>query len=135
MNTTAKTILQWIALPFAVVAIYLLIPIASYVLFYIQSVLFKTDMDSFSIILYIIAPGAAAYFAVVVAWHMAPTHKSIAAITVYALLVFFMGGAFIGEAATASLWKLIGIVVQVVVGGYALWSVIKDTKPKITLGR
>lgn len=128
MNPTVKKLLRWIALPFAVATVYLLIHAAMFLLFYLQTLIFNTNIDSYNILLQILAPGFAAYLAVGVAWQIAPTHKLIAAISVFTLLVFVMGAAFISEAATAGVWKLVNIVVQVIAGGYALWNIMKEEK-------
>lgn len=128
MNPAVKKLLRWIALPFAVAAVYLLNHVAIILLFYLQTFIFKTNIDSYNIFFHVLAPGFAAYFAVGVAWQIAPVHKFIAAMSVFTLLVFVMGAAFVSEAATAGVWRLANIVVHVIAGGYALWNIMKVEK-------
>ena len=127
-----KTILRWFAVPLAAVATYLLTHSVFFLFFYLQSKIFGLELDSYGVMLGIIAPGLAAYFVVLVSWYVAPEHKNTTAMIIYVLFVFIAGVSFAFEImATAELWRLTNILVQIAAGAYALWQ-IKKQEIKVT---
>lgn len=128
MNTTVKKILLWIALPFVVAAVYLLIHAAMFLLFYLQTLIFNTNIDSYVVFLYLIAPGTAAYFAINVGSYMAPALKKTVALTIYIVLLLVLGVAFLYRGDTAGIWWLGSVLVQIAAGALAIWHIVKEER-------
>lgn len=121
-----KTILRWLAVPFAAVATYLLTLSFFFLLFYLQSKIFRLELDSYGVFLGIISPGLAAYCVVLISWYVAPAYKNTTALIIYVLFVFVAGASFAFEImATAELWRFTNIIAQIAAGAYALWQIKK----------
>jgi hypothetical protein len=123
-----KIILKWTLLPFIVVAIYIGVPAALFMLFYFQSIIFGTNIDAYNIFLQILAHGMAAYLAVATGSYIAPTHKIIVAIAVYALVLLLIGISFGRNVETNDIWKLGNMLAQLFAGGYAVWLTSNNTE-------
>jgi hypothetical protein len=91
------------------------------VLYLVQSKIFGLELDKYGVFLNLIAPALSAYLMVLVSWYIAPAHKKITALIVYVLFVAIAGVSFAMEMiASADLWRVLNIVVQIAAGGYAL---------------
>lgn len=97
-----------------------------FLLFYLQSKIFRLELDSYGVFLGIISPGLAAYCVVLISWYVAPAYKNTTALIIYLLFVFIAGASFAFEImATVELWRFTNIIAQIAAGAYALWQIKK----------